>query len=187
MANYNGNKFPTQENDIRDAVNFVMNKTSEYVISDDVVMLGASAGAHLALLQAYKYTDSVKAKAVISFFGPTDLADMYNNPANPQIPYWMQVLLGGTPVSNGQMYKASSPINFIDEENNFFLGFRLFNHFPDFLNATAYSTQRIERHRKRMCNDVCDGGFSNAGRSPQDHRWHFTLSDSRSQNAAFTG
>jgi acetyl esterase/lipase len=117
LANFNGNKFPTQENDVREAVDFVMNKASEYAVSDDVVMLGASAGAHLALLQAYKYTNSVKAKAVISFFGPTDLADMYNNPANPQIPYWIQVLLGGTPASNSQIYKASSPVNFVDAES----------------------------------------------------------------------
>ena len=117
LANFNANKFPTQENDIKAAVDFVIDKAAEYAISDDVVMLGASAGAHLALLQAYKYTETVRAKAVVSFFGPTDLIDMYNHPANPQIPYWIQVLLGGTPASNSEMYKASSPVNFVNEES----------------------------------------------------------------------
>jgi acetyl esterase/lipase len=117
LANFNTNKFPTQENDVRDAVNFVMAKVDEYAISEDVVMLGASAGAHLALLQSYKYADSVKVSAVISFFGPTDLNDMYKHPTNTQIPYWIQVLLGGSPEQNSKMYNASSPVNFVDQKS----------------------------------------------------------------------
>ena len=97
------------------AVNAVINKAADYDISDKIVMLGASAGAHLALLQSYKYADSVKVSAVVSFFGPTDITDMYNNPANPQIPYWIQVLLGGTPESNSNIYRQSSPINFVSK------------------------------------------------------------------------
>ena len=52
------------------------------MISDKFVLLGASAGGHLSLLHAYKYTTPVKIKAVVDFFGPTDLVDMYNNPAS---------------------------------------------------------------------------------------------------------
>ena len=116
LANFTANKFPTQENDVRSAVNAVMKKADGYAISEKVVILGASAGGHLALLQSYKYTDSVKVSAVISFFGPTDIADMYNNPANSQIPYWIEVLLGGTPEQNSDIYHQSSPVNFVTPE-----------------------------------------------------------------------
>ena len=37
------------------------------------ILLGISAGAHLALLQGYKHTDVVKPKGIVSFFGPADL------------------------------------------------------------------------------------------------------------------
>jgi acetyl esterase/lipase len=117
LANFTANKFPTQENDVRDAVSFVMNKAEEYAVSDKVVMLGASAGAHLALLQTYKYAEAVKVKAVVSFFGPTDLTEMYNNPTNPQIPYWIQVLLGGTPSQNSRIYRESSPVSYVTNES----------------------------------------------------------------------
>ncbi|MEJ7768682.1 MAG: prolyl oligopeptidase family serine peptidase, partial [Chitinophagaceae bacterium] len=110
------NKFPTQENDIKSALTTFMSKTGDYNISRDVVLLGASAGAHLALLQAYKYTDPVKVKAVVSFFGPTDIADMYNSPAYPQVPELLQLLLGGTPTSDPEVYRQSSPISFVTTE-----------------------------------------------------------------------
>jgi acetyl esterase/lipase len=117
LANYSTNKFPTQENDVKAAVESVMNKAGEYNISKKAVLLGASAGAHLALLQAYKYNNPVKIKAVVSFFGPTDMADMYNNPANAQIPFWLQVLLNGSPSTNERLYEQSSPVNFVNSES----------------------------------------------------------------------
>lgn len=116
LANFTQNKFPTQENDIKSALTTFMSKTGDYNISRDVVLLGASAGAHLALLQAYKYTDPVKVKAVVSFFGPTDIADMYNSPAYPQVPELLQLLLGGTPTSDPEVYRQSSPISFVTTE-----------------------------------------------------------------------
>jgi acetyl esterase/lipase len=117
LANYTTDKFPTQENDVKSAIEFVMNKSGEYNISKKAVLLGASAGGHLALLHAYKYNSPVKIKAVVSFFGPTDMVDMYNNPANPQIPFWLQVLLNGSPTTNKQIYEQSSPINFVNSQS----------------------------------------------------------------------
>ena len=40
--------FPAQEQDIKSALEFIYNKRSEYLISDKFVLIGASAGAHLA-------------------------------------------------------------------------------------------------------------------------------------------
>ena len=81
------------------------------MISDNFSMLGASAGAHLALLQAYKYSVPVKAKVVVDFFGPTNLNDLYNNPGVvPQST--IEAIVGATPVSNPALYFQSSPINY---------------------------------------------------------------------------
>lgn len=117
LATYTANRFPAQENDIKAALTYVIDKTDEYNISHNVVLLGASAGAHLALLQAYKYTEPVKVQAVISFFGPTDMEDIYNHPIHPQVPMLMQVLMGGTPVTNPDIYKQSSPLNFVTPQS----------------------------------------------------------------------
>lgn len=106
------NLFPTQENDVKAAVDFIYSKRSEYAVSDRFAMLGASAGAHLALLQSYKYTTPVKVKAVVSFFGPTELVQMYNNPPNPLIPLLLASVTGAIPSSNPAIYQQSSPYNF---------------------------------------------------------------------------
>ena len=78
--------FPTQENDVKSAIEFIAANAEEYGVNkNEIALLGASAGAHLAVLQAYRY-DDVKSKAVIDFFGPTDLTTMYNKPWHSMIP-----------------------------------------------------------------------------------------------------
>jgi acetyl esterase/lipase len=108
--------FPAQEQDVKAAMEYIFNKRTEFNISDKFVLVGASAGGHLALLQAYKYSTPVKPKAVVDFFGPTDLADMYNNPANPLVPVLLSTILGGTPTSNSTLYTQSSPLNFVSPQ-----------------------------------------------------------------------
>lgn len=107
--------FPTQENDVKAAMQFIYSKAAEYLISDKYVLIGASAGAHLAMLQGYKYTTPVRPKAIISFFGPSDLTDMYNNPVggNTLITAGLASAVGTTPLLNAAIYFDSSPVNFI--------------------------------------------------------------------------
>lgn len=109
------NLFPTQEMDIKTATEFIVSKRNEYNISDKFVIVGASAGAHLGMLQAYKYNSVIKPKAVVSFFGPSDLLDMYNNPVagNTAISYVIGTTIGKTPAQDPAIYTSSSPINFI--------------------------------------------------------------------------
>ncbi len=109
------NIFPTQELDVKSAVDYIYSKSSEYKISGKHILMGASAGAHLAMLQGYKYNVPVKAKAVVSFFGPSDLEDMYNNPVggNPLFSLVVAGAVGATPVQNPALYASSSPVNFI--------------------------------------------------------------------------
>lgn len=111
------NRFPAQENDVKAALEFINTKRNEYFISDKWAILGASAGGHLALLQAYKYASPVKLKAVVSFFGPTDLVDAYYNPINPLVPLLLQNLTGTTPQINSIVYEQSSPITFVNAQS----------------------------------------------------------------------
>lgn len=105
------NPFPTQEIDVKAAVDFIYGNRSTYLVSDKFVLMGASAGGHLALLQAYKYQSPMKIKAVVDFFGPTDMVDMYNNPGTFS-PASIALLLSGTPTSNPAMYQQTSPITY---------------------------------------------------------------------------
>ncbi|MFL5808913.1 MAG: alpha/beta hydrolase fold domain-containing protein [Flavisolibacter sp.] len=111
---YNGNNhFPAQENDVKAAIDFITGHANEYhVNTTKMVLLGASAGGHLALLQAYKY-NSPKIKAVIDFFGPTDLTAMFEHPWHPLVNYALNMVTGTTPMANAELYLQSSPINFV--------------------------------------------------------------------------
>jgi len=111
------NFFPTQENDLKAAIDFIYSKRNEYLVSDKYVLLGTSAGAHLALLHAYKNTTPVKIKAVVDFFGPADMVDMYNNPANPLVPALLLQVTGGTPATQPTIYAQASPVNYVTAQS----------------------------------------------------------------------
>jgi acetyl esterase/lipase len=111
------NFFPTQENDIKSAVEFIYSKRSEYLVSDKFVMLGASAGGHLALLQSYKNILPVRIKAVVDFFGPADLMEMYTNPHSPLVTVLLENIIGGTPATHAAMYNESSPLNYVTAQS----------------------------------------------------------------------
>jgi acetyl esterase/lipase len=113
----NTNLFPAQENDVKAALDFITANASQYQINKEkIALLGASAGAHLALLQAYKYPQ-LPVKAVIDFFGPTDLTAMYRKPWHPMIPYLLQMLTGTTPEAKPEVYEASSPAHFVTPQS----------------------------------------------------------------------
>ena len=115
LLNFNtgDNRFPAQENDVKDAIQFLRAKASDYKISKSIILLGASAGGHLALLQGYKNEKPEDIKAVISFFGPSDLIELYNHPGNPGLPFLLNALMGTNPAENKTFYSESSPINFV--------------------------------------------------------------------------
>ncbi|MEP7279791.1 MAG: alpha/beta hydrolase [Bacteroidota bacterium] len=110
------NLFPTQENDVKTAAEFVFGKRKEFIISDKWVFLGASAGGHLALLQSFKYSSPVKPKAVVSFFGPSDLVSLYNAP-NPLVALLLLNATGTIPALNPAPYQQASPVNFITAQS----------------------------------------------------------------------
>jgi acetyl esterase/lipase len=117
LVSMNMNKFPTQENDIKSAMKFLMDNTEKYQFSRDVVILGISAGGHLGMLQGYKHHDVVKPKAIVSFFGPVDLIDLYKNPVDSIMPPILQTITGYSLAQNQTVYRDASPIFFVDENS----------------------------------------------------------------------
>lgn len=108
-----GNLFPTQEQDVKAAVDFIAANAEQYAINKErLVLLGVSAGAHLALLQAYKYS-SPKIQAVVDYFGPTDLVAMYQKPWHPLVPLALQMITGTSPERSPDLFRSSSPIEFV--------------------------------------------------------------------------
>jgi acetyl esterase/lipase len=111
------NKFPAQEEDIQAAISYLLSKQADYQYSNKIVLLGASAGGQLALLQGYKYAKMIVPKAIISFFGPTDLTWLYNHPDNAAFPPMLAAIVGATPSQNPSIYTSSSPINFVSAQS----------------------------------------------------------------------
>ncbi len=60
------------------AIEYYLDHASEYMVSDELVMLGASAGGHLAMLHAYKNDPGGHVMAVVDFFGPFNLVAMWD-------------------------------------------------------------------------------------------------------------
>lgn len=111
------NPFPTQEIDVRAAVDFIYGNRGTYLVSDKFVLMGASAGGHLSLLQAYKYHSPANIKAVVDFFGPTDMVAMYNDYAsNPPAQLGIFGLMSGSPASNPALYASSSPLTYANAQ-----------------------------------------------------------------------
>ncbi len=125
--------------DVKCAVVWVKKNAVQFNISPDkIVLLGRSAGAHLALLAAYsagdaqfpascpdaRTNDNIPAdesvRAVISFYAPTDLIWGFDNPANRFVINGQETLrgfLGGNPHESVEMrerYLSASPTTRVD-------------------------------------------------------------------------
>ncbi|MCZ2223768.1 MAG: prolyl oligopeptidase family serine peptidase [Chitinophagales bacterium] len=114
LANGTSILLQQQIDDINAAINFIESKSNDYLINTNKWgILGASAGAHLALLKTYKYNTNNKIKAVADLFGPTDMTWMYNNHPYPSLSQpIIQNVLGTTPSVSPTIYYNASPINF---------------------------------------------------------------------------
>ncbi len=104
-------QFPAQENDVMDAINYILSKTDEWNVSNKIILAGASAGGHLALLHSYKHQNVGNIQAVLALFPPTDLTSLFE--FNTLTQQGLQLLLSGTPESNPDAYAMSSPITYV--------------------------------------------------------------------------
>ncbi len=119
LATFSGkNVFPALENDMATAVKYIYDNRQAFGISDKWVFMGMSAGAHMALLQAYKNNSPIRPKAVVDFYGPTDMTGLYNfHRADGDLAPLIEKLMSGTPSSNAALYNSSSPINFVNAQS----------------------------------------------------------------------
>ncbi|MEH2063696.1 MAG: alpha/beta hydrolase [Nostoc sp.] len=109
-------QFPSQLDDVRVALNFIRKNAAAYEADPErMVLLGRSAGAHLAMLAAYQ-TDAPPIRAVVNYYGPVDLTEGYKTPPIPDPIHSRAVLkafLGGSLKELPNQYQIASPINYI--------------------------------------------------------------------------
>ena len=115
LANGSSILLQQQIDDLNAAFNFIHSKANEYLINTNkIAIIGASAGAHLSLLKAYKYNTDNKIKAMVDLFGPTNMTWMYTSHPYPTIAQPTIVnVMGATPITNAAAYYNGSPINFV--------------------------------------------------------------------------
>lgn len=118
LCSNGNNRFPVQEMDVKACIEHIMQHREYYHISDSFGLWGVSAGAHLAMLYAYKYGHSSFApKAVVEFAGPTDLIRMYNETSNDIIRLMISTVAGDIHTNDSLIYVSSSPIHYINESS----------------------------------------------------------------------
>lgn len=108
------NRFPSQEEDMIAAMDLIRSKLSEWNVSNDVVMAGASAGGHLTLLHSYKHNSDGLVKVAVALFPPTDLLGMLTT--NNLAPLFFQALIGN-PEEERQKFLDASPLTFINKQS----------------------------------------------------------------------
>jgi acetyl esterase/lipase len=111
------NKFPTQEMDVKTCIESVLNKHTEFRVSQKFGIVGFSAGAHLALLYSYKYgTGNFQPKAVAEVSGPTDLLTCYTQ-ASTEIKTLLSNIIGNPLTADSLLYISSSPTRFVTQNS----------------------------------------------------------------------
>jgi acetyl esterase/lipase len=109
-------RFPAQLADVRAGIAFVRaNAAALEADTTRLALVGASAGAHLALLVAYE-PGAPPVRAVVNYYGPSDLAGGYRDPPVPD-PYRVRLVLrdfvGGSPDALPERYAAASPVSYV--------------------------------------------------------------------------
>jgi acetyl esterase/lipase len=104
-------RFPAAVDDVRAAVDFLRGRATTWGgDADGVVLLGRSAGAHLALLVGYTSTLNA-VRGVVSIYGPADLLFGWQNPGNARVYDGVgaiEAFLGGPPSAVPEAYSGSS-------------------------------------------------------------------------------
>jgi len=108
--------WPAQIEDVRSALGWVLAHAAEYEADPTrLALIGRSAGAQLALVAAYQAA-APHIRAVISYYGPTDLVEGWRVPPRPDpldIRAILQTYLDGTPDSAAVRYRDGSPVTYV--------------------------------------------------------------------------
>lgn len=120
--------FPAQVHDVKEAVRWVRSHASESKIDPERIgAMGFSAGGHLALMLGVtaaedglegdavaKDAPSTRVKAVVNYFGPTELgADDIPLISKPLV----KDFLGGTPAEKPELCAQASPLTFVTADD----------------------------------------------------------------------
>jgi acetyl esterase/lipase len=108
--------FAAQFADIKTSLAWVRRSAAKYGgDTSRIALLGRSAGAHLSLMAAYDST-LPRVKAVVSYYGPVDLVDAYNNPPSPDpldIRSIERAFIGDSLEQAREQYKRASPVSHV--------------------------------------------------------------------------
>ncbi len=108
-------QWPAQIEDVRAALAWIGEHGGEHdADTSRMALIGRSAGAQLAMVAAYE-DDAPPISAVVSYYGPVDLADGYRNPPRPDpidVRSIEELFLGGTPDTQPDRYRQASPITY---------------------------------------------------------------------------
>jgi len=108
-------KWPTLLDDVDSSLAWIARHAAEYGgDTSRVAILGRSAGAHLAMLAAYRPAP-LRVRAVVSYYGPADLIDAYAHPPHPdplRVRELEEAFIGGTPSQMPEQYAAASPVTY---------------------------------------------------------------------------
>jgi acetyl esterase/lipase len=123
--------FPAQIQDCNRAVSFLYDNADKYGFDKkQFAVLGWSAGGHLATLMGLAKNDNLQTffipnttqsfviKAVVDFYGPTDLVLLPGN-ADEKSPE--SILIGAAPLARPDLAKIASPITYVDKNDPPFL------------------------------------------------------------------
>ena len=125
--------FPAILQDCNKAVSFLYDNADKYKIDKSkIALMGFSAGGHLASLMGTSQNNKIgnlyfpntyrpfQYKAVVDFYGPTDLVLL---PGNEDEKSPESILIGARPLERPDLAKMASPITYIDKNDPPFLIF----------------------------------------------------------------
>lgn len=116
-------RHPVALQDVQCALAYVRaNARADGADPERVVLLGRSAGAHLALLAAYRGHEApcgapARVRGVVALYGPTDLLAAYADPGDPDLIGGRSVLrdlIGGTPDDARERFVDAMPRTWLD-------------------------------------------------------------------------
>ena len=110
------NRFPAQIEDVKKALEFLSKNANKYEYNgNEYALMGGSAGAHLAMLYAYRYDEKKQIKTVIDLWGPTDFTDKSVRPDGSNADNIVINFLGEKD-ENAQIAKDASPAYHLTKE-----------------------------------------------------------------------
>ena len=111
-------RFPAQIEDVQAALAFIRQHATDYETDlERMALLGRSAGAHLAMLAAYR-PDAPRIRAVVNYYGPVNLTKGYYDLPHPDpinVRAVLQAFLGGSPDELPELYQQASPISYVTQ------------------------------------------------------------------------